>query len=122
MAAGTSVVGTWNSFVDWGCDGGVVPASPFTFNANGTWTYQFGGGSWIQVEGLVIFNFTNAAGLVYAANVIRSAVAGSMGYITSQSSGCFYLIRQEAHAMTLEATVSEDVDLAIGPEGVAAER
>jgi hypothetical protein len=121
MAAGTSVAGTWNSFVDWGCAGPVVPASPFTFNNNGTWTYQFGGGSWIQVEGLVIFNFNNAPGLIYSANVSRDAVVGSMGYVSAQFSGCFYLIRQEVRAAEAQAEVREGVDVALGPEGTPPE-
>jgi hypothetical protein len=48
---------------------GLITANPLTFNADGSWTYVNGGGRWIQVEGMYFFNFTNAAGLVYAANV-----------------------------------------------------
>jgi hypothetical protein len=46
---------------------GLITANPLTFNAGGSWTYVNGGGRWVQVEGMHSFNFTNAAGLVYAA-------------------------------------------------------
>ena len=56
------------------------------FNADGSWTYEFGGGRWIQVEGLVTWNFKNAAGLIYTANVTRNGLDGIMGYAVAGSS------------------------------------
>ncbi len=97
----TSIIGTWNVLVDWGCDGNPVQASPFTFSSDGSWTYQFGGGRWIQVEGLAAWNFNNAPGLIYTANVTRNALVGIMGYAVSGSSpgtGCFYMLRQQGSA------------------------
>lgn len=96
----TSVVGTWQVVgVDWGCKGTVVKAGPFTFNANGTWSYSFGGGRWVQVGGTVFWNFTNAAGLVYAANINANAMSGAMGYTTAGGqSGCFYALRSQPPA------------------------
>ena len=120
MAAGTSVIGDWQSFVDWGCGGPVFQATLFTFNANGTWTYRFGGGEWIQVEGLVIFNFSDAPGLIYSGNVTRDAVNGIMGYVAQQFSGCFYLIRLPSitgHPPPERAEVAEGTDVALGPQG-----
>jgi hypothetical protein len=81
----TSIVGTWNTFVDWGDTGGPIVANPLTFKADGSWTYAFGGGRWVQVEGMYFFNFTNAPGLVYTANVTRDIVAGIMGYAAAGS-------------------------------------
>jgi hypothetical protein len=81
----SSIVGTWNTFVDWGDTGSPIVANPLTFNADGSWTYAFGGGRWVQVEGMYFFNFTNAAGLVYTANVTRDVLAGIMGYATTGS-------------------------------------
>ena len=49
------------------------------------WTYVNGGGRWIQVEGMYFFNFTNAAGLVYAANVTTDTVSGILGYAVAGS-------------------------------------
>jgi hypothetical protein len=86
MTIASSIVGTWNTFVDWGDTGAPIVANPLTFNANGTWTYVFGGGHWIQMEGMYFFNFTNAAGLVYAANTTKDTVSGIMGYAVSGSS------------------------------------
>jgi len=72
----------------------------WTFNANGSWTYELGGGRWIQVEGLVAWNFTDndePAGLIYTANVTRNGLAGIMGYAnagTTPGTGSFYAVRQ----------------------------
>ena len=76
-----SIVGTWNIVgVSWG-GGPVLKAGPFTFNANGTWTYAFGGGRWAQIGDMVFWNFTNAAGLVYTANTQAASMTGIMGYL-----------------------------------------
>jgi hypothetical protein len=65
----------------------VPPPIPlWSFKADGTWNYAFGGGRWVQVEGLVFWNFTNAAGLVYAANVTRNALDGIQGYLNAGGS------------------------------------
>jgi hypothetical protein len=76
----SSIVGTWNTSVDWGDTGSPIVPNPLTFNADGSWTYIFGGGRWIQMEGMYFFNFSNAAGLVYATNTTRDTVSGIMGY------------------------------------------
>ncbi|SRR5579862_537635 len=108
MSSATSIVGTWNGFVAWGCSGPPVSDSStvWTFNADGTWTYEFGGGRWIQVEGLVAWNFSAdkdeplaQASLIYTADVTRNALDGIMGYPVAGSSpgtGCFYAVREEA--------------------------
>jgi M6 family metalloprotease-like protein len=90
----TSVVGTWNVVgVAWG-SGSVQKAGPFTFNANGTWSYAFGGGRWLQVGDMVFWNFTNAAGLVYTANCQTQAMSGIMGYLNAGGmNGTFYALR-----------------------------
>jgi len=111
MSTATSIVGTWTGYVAWGCSGPPVSSSAtvWTFNADGSWTYEFGGGRWIQVEGLVAWNFkadTNeppivAEDLVYTANVTRNALDGIMGYPVAGASpgtGCFYAVRQEKGA------------------------
>jgi M6 family metalloprotease-like protein len=91
----SSVVGTWAVIaVDWGCTGTVAKATPFTFNADGTWSYGFGGGRWLQVGGIVEWNFNNAAGLTYSANIGPNAMSGIMGYLTTGGlKGCFYALR-----------------------------
>jgi hypothetical protein len=122
MATGTSIVGTWQKIiVDWGCDGSQAAAAAFTFNANGTWTYQFGGGFWIQVEGMAAWNFNNAPGLIYTANVTRNALVGIMGYATAGSStGCFYALRVASPAAVAAAAsgakkADKGDDIVLGP-------
>jgi M6 family metalloprotease-like protein len=115
MASG--IVGTWNVIaVDWGCQGSVVKAAPFTFNSDGTWTYTFGGGNWIQVGGMAAWNFTNAPGLIYTANVSIDAMVGIMGYATggSSSTGCFYALRNPSPAPDSSESATTD-DAATGP-------
>jgi hypothetical protein len=80
MAIGSSIVGTWNIFVDWKDTGSPTVGYPLTFNSDGTWTYAAGGGRWIQMEGMCLFNFTDAPGLIYSANVTRDTLCGIMGY------------------------------------------
>jgi hypothetical protein len=122
MAQGTSIVGTWNIvIVDWGCGGTPLLASPQTFNADGTWTYQFGGGFWVQVEGMATWNFNNAPGLIYAANVTLEALSGIQGYASAPpnpGTGCFYMLRQAAPtaAAALARKPAVTHDAATGPE------
>jgi hypothetical protein len=128
----SSVVGTWLVVaVDWGCKGSAVRAGPFTFNADGSWTYSFGGGRWIQVGGMVAWNFTNAAGLIYSANINPNAMSGIMGYATSGPilKGCFYALRSPSPAASAETpsalaslpgTAQESAgDVVVGPPGDA---
>jgi M6 family metalloprotease-like protein len=117
-----SVVGTWPVVaVDWGAKGAVVKAGAFTFQADGTWSYAFGGGRWVQVDATVFWNFANAAGLVYTATVHADAMSGIMGYASAPpnpGSGCFYALRapSPAPAATEPAIAPAAVDdPAIGP-------
>jgi hypothetical protein len=107
MSTATSIVGSWNGFVTWGDSGAPVSdsATQWTFKPDGTWTYEFGGGRWIQVEGLAAWNFSAdkgepqaAANLIYTANVTLNALDGIMGYPVAGSSpgtGSFYAVRKE---------------------------
>lgn len=99
MAIGSSVVGVWRPFVDWGDTGFAGIASPITFLSGGDWTYYYGGGRWIQMEGMLYFNFTNGAGLGYSANVTRDTLCGIMGYAaagTNPGSGVWWATRPGA--------------------------
>lgn len=128
MSNATSIVGTWTGYVAWGCSGPPVSSSAtvWTFNADGSWSYEFGGGRWIQVEGLVAWNFkadTNeppivAEDLVYTANVTRNALDGIMGYPVAGSSpgtGCFYAVRHEKGAAAAAVAPSKGHDHSKGP-------
>jgi hypothetical protein len=95
----SSVVGTWTRIgIDWGNDGTIAYTGPFTFNADNTWTYSFGGGKWTQVGDMVFFTFDSAAGLVYVANINRNAMNGIMGYVGTGSKGVWYGLRTQPPA------------------------
>jgi hypothetical protein len=106
----------------------VLNAGPFTFNANGTWTYQSGGGRWLQEAGVVVWNFTNASGLVYTANTQANSMTGIMGYLTPNGlQGSFYALRaappptpsaiadESPDAATHSGADEQNTDPAIGP-------
>ncbi|MCD4484782.1 hypothetical protein LQR31_09885 [Chromobacterium vaccinii] len=117
MSSATSIVGTWTGYVDWGNTGSPVHNSStvWTFNADGSWTYPFGGGRWIQNEGMVFWNFNSAPGLVYAANVTRNALDGIQGYATaSPSSGQFYAVRGTVAAIAAAAKQAKEPDFTLG--------
>ena len=114
----SSIVGTWNTFVDWGDTGHPITANPLTFNADGSWTYVNGGGRWVQVEGMYFFNFTNAAGLVYAANVTTDTVSGILGYAVAGSnpgSGVWWGTRPGAPHAALAAAAIPEHDILTSP-------
>ncbi|UWZ83837.1 hypothetical protein [Occallatibacter riparius] len=120
MAAATNIVGTWDGHVAWGDSGpGVSNATTqWTFNPDGTWTYQFGGGRWIQVEGLVAWNFNKYPTLIYTANVTRNALDGIMGYAAAGSNpgtGSFFAVRKEAGAAAKARVPAAGHDLSVGP-------
>ncbi|MGD0720989.1 MAG: hypothetical protein ABR970_08070 [Roseiarcus sp.] len=122
MSNATSIVGTWNGFVAWGDSGPPVSNSMtvWTFKADGSWSYELGGGRWFQVEGLVTWNFTDnaePAGLIYSGNVTRNGIDGIMGYANAGSTpgtGSFYAVRQQP-AGAAAAAVSKSHDLNRGP-------
>jgi hypothetical protein len=117
MSNATSIVGTWNGFVTWGDASPPVSNSStvWTFKGDGSWTYQYGGGRWIQVEGLVVWNFTDndePAGLIYSANVTRNAMDGIMGYANAGATpgtGSFYAVREGASAPAVAAPKAHDL-------------
>lgn len=121
MSTATSIVGTWSGFVAWGDSGAPVSngSTLWTFKSDGSWGYEFGGGRWIQVEGMVTWNFTDnaePAGLIYSANVTRNALDGIMGYASPGSTpgtGSFYAVRQQAGAAA--AIEHDSHDLSKGP-------
>jgi hypothetical protein len=122
MSNATSIVGTWSGFVSWGDAGPPVSnaSTLWTFKADGSWSYEFGGGRWIQVEGLVAWNFTDndePAGLIYTGNVTRNAIDGIMGYANAGSTpgtGSFYAVREQA-AGAAAAVVARGHDLTKRP-------
>jgi len=87
----SSIVGTWSITTDFGCDGSIAGTFDQTFNANGTWTNTIGStGRWYQVEDVVVWDFNNAAKLVYGAKLTGSWMSGALGFTTAGGlQGCF---------------------------------
>lgn len=116
----SSIVGTWEVFgIDWGCNGSIARGNTQTFNADGTWTYRYGGGRWIQVGDMVFWNFENAPGLTYSANINMNAMTGIMGYAVANRklSGCFYAVKKALPGSLSAAEKLEkcDYDIETGP-------
>lgn len=104
-ASTIDIVGNWNLYVNWSCNTpGTSPifASVLTFNADGTWTYPYGGGRWYQSAGMLIFKFTSYPELVYSGNVTQNAVVGIQGYISGGSQGCWYMTEKPATAAEVQ--------------------
>ena len=129
MATVTSVVGAWNLFTDWNCDGKLSPDmndTPIIFQEGGGVKGGGGFGNWIQVEGMVVWSFwpLHPIGLYYTANVTRDALIGIMGFVNWRGSGgqggCFYATRADAGATSSAASgaTPEEVEKAsiFGPE------
>lgn len=117
-AEADSIVGTWHSVcVDWGCGGNTFEVGPFTFCANGSWSYQYGGGKWFQVGSMVAWNFDNAPELIYTANVTVNAMNGIIGYPVAGFAfkGCFYAVRHPLSVADKAAVSKPDGDAAVRP-------
>jgi hypothetical protein len=101
----SSVVGTWAITTDFGCDGSIAGTFNQTFNADGTWTNTIGSnGRWYQVEDTVVWDFNNAAKLVYGANIIGSWMQGGLGYTTAGGlKGCFGAHREGVPGLAAKA-------------------
>lgn len=96
---GKSLIGTWGGMVDWEPFDNYVSAGAWTFKNDGTWSYAYGGGRWIQIGDTAIWTFSNATGLVYTCTVAADGLKGVMGYTTANGSkGRFTAIRAAAVA------------------------
>jgi hypothetical protein len=111
-----SIVGTWNSFVDW-LGSGPIASNPLTFNEDGTWTYPFGGGTWVGVQGMLFFSFTDRSDLVYAANVNTDVLSGIMGYLGDDNlvTGVWWATRPGAPQAAIASKATPETDLLVGP-------
>lgn len=80
---GKSLIGTWGGMVDWEPFDNYIAAGAWTFKNDGTWTYAYGGGRWIQIGDNAIWTFNNASGLIYTCTVTANGLQGVMGYTTA---------------------------------------
>lgn len=131
---GKSLIGAWAGMVDWEPFGNYVAAGVWTFKNDGTWSYRFGGGRWIQIGDTAIWTFSNAAGLVYTCTVTANALEGVMGYTTAPPNPGKGRFRATRAASVAESAMDpaigpttglpmdvngQDLDLAIGGEALS---
>ncbi|PKV50616.1 hypothetical protein ATE84_2678 [Aquimarina sp. MAR_2010_214] len=109
-----SIVGKWQLFVDWGNSGNPITASELTFKSDGTWSYQFGGGTWVQAGSIVTFDFTNASGLMYSGTINSISMGGGMGYTGQSGNNSFYCTPSGTKHISIEKSKAEKDDRAIG--------
>lgn len=102
----TSVVGTWNYYYDWGCNGG-YSTTTITFNTNGTFTAGSLSGKWYQVESQIIWEFKN--GTTYAGSKVGGVMSGMMATTWSTLKGCWYCTKKAY--LLKKITVEEDFDM-----------
>jgi hypothetical protein len=114
----SSPVGTWTITTDFDCDGSIAGSFDQTFDANGTWTNTIGSnGRWYQVEGVVVWDFNNAAKLVYAANLTGSWMSGVLGFTTAGGlKGCFGAHKKGVPGLAAEADEAKRVRPDTGQE------
>ncbi len=103
----SSVVGTWEFFLDHACLGVSDPAQSITFNSDGSWSSSPNGesGYWIQVEGMVLWNTwvdaNTVSDMCFGASVTNNALNGIFGQARAwdlhgpnpDSRGSFYAVR-----------------------------
>lgn len=87
-----TVVGTWNYYYDWECNGS-YNSTTITFNNDGTFSTGFGNnGKWYQVQNYVIWEFPS--GTTYAGNMVGNAMLGMMATTWSSKKGCWYCTKK----------------------------
>jgi hypothetical protein len=86
-----AVPGTWTVFFDWGCDGSPGQFTA-TFNSGGTWSGSGFSGTWVQVSGMLMFNFASGPA-IYSGNTAGGSMTGMMTTFTG-SNGCWWALSQ----------------------------
>lgn len=105
----SNIIGKWQSFVDWNNTGTPYPAGVFTFKSDGTWSYGFGGGTWVESGSIITFNFDNSPGLFYSGTVNSIAAMGGMGYVDGSGDNSFYLLPEGTkHVSISEAMLQKE--------------
>lgn len=85
-----STPGAWNLHFNFGCSGAYATAS-LTFNANNTFSDNFGGsGKWAQTNGNILWRYDQAPNTIYAGSINGGAILGAMSNFGSGGSGCFF--------------------------------
>ena len=92
------VTGKWTLHYDWNCDGSYSQVD-MTLNANGTFSLPPYTGKWVQVEGMILWQFDNSK-TSYGGNVAGNAMTGLMSTFAGLK-GCWYAIKSGATTMLL---------------------
>jgi hypothetical protein len=99
-----AITGSWTLFYDWNSDGSYSKTT-MTINANGTWSSGEGyTGSWIQVAGMFVFNYSTGK-TTYAANVASKSMTG-VSTTFAGLTGSFYML--QAGVLALAANEKEE--------------
>jgi hypothetical protein len=99
-----AIPGSWTLFYSWGC-GTSYGSTAWTFNANGTWSGGGYTGKWVQIEGMLLFNF-DAGATTYGANVAGNIVAGTMTTFAGLT-GCWYAKKSGVTPLTAAKQVAD---------------
>jgi hypothetical protein len=91
-----SVPGNWTLFYDWNTTGTYASTS-MTIASDNTWTNGEGfNGTWVQVAGILTFQFANLQ-TTYSGNLADKSVTG-ISTTFSGLNGSFYLLEEGAAA------------------------
>lgn len=91
-----SLPGSWTLFYDWNSTG-TYASTPMTINANNTWSNGQGySGTWVQVAGILSFQFNNSK-TTYSGNLADKSVTG-INTTFSGLNGSFYMLEAGAGA------------------------
>jgi hypothetical protein len=115
LYAATSVVGTWNFYYDWDCNGGYA-STTITFNNNGTFTSQSYTGTWYAVESQIIWKYPS--GTTYAGSKVGGVMSGMMATTWSALKGCWYCKKQAYVSMAPKAEENLDATGVIQKKGI----
>jgi hypothetical protein len=92
------VSGKWTLHFDWNCDGSYSQVD-MTFNSNGTFSLAPYTGKWVQVEGMILWQFDNS-NTSYGGNNAGSAIKGLMSTFGGLN-GCWYGIKAGATTLLM---------------------
>ena len=88
-----AITGEWTLFYDWNCDGS-YSTGPITLNPNGTFTQGTYTGTWVQVAGMLTFQFKGSS-TTYSGNWASKSITGIMSTFSGLN-GCYYMLQSGA--------------------------
>jgi hypothetical protein len=102
-----AVPGSWTLYYDWNSTGG-YGSTPMTIESNNSWTNGQGySGTWVQVAGVLTFQFNNSK-TTYSGNLADKSVTG-INTTFGGLNGSFYMLEAGAAAAAQQATRAHGV-------------